>query len=301
MNRVGAAELPIIDAHSQADQHIEFDEIIRVMDEARVSRVILTLRGSRQPEELASLASRHPDRITAAVRTKGYMSRAGQSFRQMFRKQLLMPEFGALGEVLMWHEEKSAASVMRGDGTVGPPPKVVFAPDHPRVQGVLIAAKKRGWPFVAHVEFRNIPTEGEFDEYINKFEFMLSRNPDHPFLLNNMGYLEAKQVERLIESHQNIHFIPSWSNPISAEGQHGQRFVNMFEGKSLSPEWRELIVRYPERFVLGLDNVMAQHWGSFYIRQIALWRQALGELPDHVAHAVAHINAERLWNLPPAK
>ena len=301
VNGLGAAELPIIDAHSQADQHIEFDEIIKVMDEARVSRAILTLRGSRQPEELAAFASRHPDRIIAAVRTKGYMSGGGKYFKQMFVKQMLMPQFRALGEVLLWHEEKTAVTVIRGDGTMGPPPKVVFSPDHPRVQGVLSAAIKKGWPFVAHIEFRNIPTVAEFNEFMNKFEIMLRRNPDHPFLLNNMGYLEANQVRRLIESHPNIYFIPSWSNPIAAKGKHGQRFVNMFKKNSLSLEWRDLIVRHPERFVLGLDNIMANQWGSFYVRQIALWRQALNKLPAHVAHAVAHTNAERLWRLPPTR
>lgn len=298
---LGAAELPIIDAHSQADEHIGFDEIIAVMDEASVSRTILTLRGSRQPEELAAFASRHPARITPAVRTKGYMSSGKKRFKQMVGKQMRMPQFEALGEVLLWHEEKTAATVRRGDGTVGPPPQVVFPPDHPRVQGVLSAAIKRGWPFVAHIEFRNIPMVAERNDFMKKFENMLRRNPRHPFLLNNMGYLEANQVRRLIEGHSNIYFIPSWSNPIAVKAKHGQRFVNMFEGNSLSPDWRDLIVRHPERFVLGLDNIMAHHWGSFYVRQIALWRQALNKLPAHVAHAVAHTNAERLWRLLPAR
>jgi len=32
--------------------------------------------------------------------------------------------------------------------------------------------------------------------------------------------------------------------------------------------------------------------------QAALWRQALSDLTPEVAHALAHGNAERLWNLP---
>lgn len=87
----------------------------------------------------------------------------------------------------MWHEEKTAVTVRRGDGTVGPPPKIVFPPDHPRVQIVLSAAIKRGWPFVAHIEFRNIPTEEELDSFMNKFKNLLRSNPGHPFVLNNMG------------------------------------------------------------------------------------------------------------------
>jgi hypothetical protein len=168
-NGLRAGGLPIIDAHSQADEHIGFDEIIELMDRAGVSRTILTLRGGRQPEELAAFASRHPDRITPAVRTKGGMNRPKEAFKKFFRKQMRMPQFGAMAEVLMWHAEKRNATVARGDGTMGPPPKVVFPPDHPRVQGVLAATIKRAWPFVAHIEFTNIPTVAERNEFMDKF------------------------------------------------------------------------------------------------------------------------------------
>lgn len=116
-----------------------------------------------------------------------------------------------------------------------------------------------------------------------------------------MGYLEANQVRRLVEDHPNIYFIPSWSNPIAVGGKHGQRFVNMFERSSLAPEWRDLVVRHPDRFVLAMDNIMVHHWGSFYVRKIALRREALKKLPAYVAHAVTHTNAERLWRLPPVR
>ncbi|UCG66224.1 MAG: amidohydrolase family protein [Deltaproteobacteria bacterium] len=298
-NGLRADGLPIIDAHSQADEHIGFDEIIELMDRAGVSRTILTLRGRRQPEELAGFASRHPDRITPAVRTKGGMNRPKEEFKRFFRKQMRMLQFGAMAEVLMWHAEKRKASVVRGDGTMGPPPKVVFPPDHPRVQGVLAAAIKRGWPFVAHIEFTNIPTVVERNEFMDKFENLLRQHPDHPFLLNNMGYLDVNHVKRFIEEHPNIGFIPSWTNPVALKVDADQPFVNMFEGTSLAPEWRELIVDHRDRFVFGLDIIMSGHWRKLYVPQVALWRKALKELPNDVAHAVVHANAEKLWRLPP--
>jgi hypothetical protein len=70
-------------------------------------------------------------------------------------------------------------------------------------------------------------------------------------------------------------------------------------GNGLSAEWRELIVDHPDRFILGFDNVHPEDWGDFYLRQVALWRRALSELPPAVAHALAHRNAERLWRLQP--
>ena len=72
----------------------------------------------------------------------------------------------------------------------------------------------------------------------------------------------------------------------------------MFAGDALTPDWRDLVVRYPERFVFALDNVWAQHWKDFYGDQMAYWRKAITALPPDVAHALAHGNAERLWRIP---
>ncbi len=54
-------------------------------------------------------------------------------------------------------------------------------------------------------------------------------------------------------------------------------------------------------FILAFDNVWEWNWGDMYLRQIALWRKALNDLPASAAHALEHKNAERLWRLPPAK
>ena len=126
------------------------------------------------------------------------MSSGKKRFKQMVRKQMRMPQFGALGEVLLWHEEKTAATVRRGDGTVGPPPKVIFPPNHPRVQGVLSAAIKRGWPFVAHIEFRNIPPIAERNDFMEKFENMLRRNPglEGPVVLVTEAFNRAMYGDR---------------------------------------------------------------------------------------------------------
>ena len=80
-----------------------------------------------------------------------------------------------------------------------------------------------------------------------------------------------------------------------------QPWVNVFEGKRLAPEWRELFTQYPTRFVFALDNVFAEHWSSFYMEQMEYWKKAMAELPVEVAHQIAHGNAERLWHITPKK
>lgn len=94
-------------------------------------------------------------------------------------------------------------------------------------------------------------------------------------------------------------FLTSHANtPVVNESR--QPWTDMFVGDELAAAWKALIVRHPDRFVLTLDNVRPEHWSERYVKQVELWRKALGKLPSEVAHAVAHGNAERLWKLPPA-
>lgn len=282
------AELPIIDAHSQVDHLVNLDKVIELMDKARVSRTLLGRRGRLKAAALIALARRYPDRITPAVRTKGgaYLKNKPKYYVGL-DKQLGMAEFGAMSEVLMWHAQK-------GDKA----PEIVVPPDDARVKVALAGSIKKGWPFIVHIEFAAAGSDGP--DFMEKFEAMLRANPLHPFLLIHMGQLEAGEATRLLRTHGNLHFITSHSNPVVV-GRSGQPWVNLFDGNSLAAEWTALMVRYPDRFVLGFDNVWADHWGDYYLEQVALWRKALEALPANVANAVAHGNAERLWRLPPAR
>ena len=73
----------------------------------------------------------------------------------------------------------------------------------------------------------------------------------------------------------------------------------MFNGYQLKPDWEKLIISNPDQFVIAFDNVFPEHWGSPYLKAVKYWRAAMARLPEKVAHAIAHKNAERLWNIPP--
>jgi predicted TIM-barrel fold metal-dependent hydrolase len=131
---------------------------------------------------------------------------------------------------------------------------------------------------------------------MTKLKALLDRYPEHPFVLIHMGQLDHVAVYQLIEAYKNIYFITSHANPIVASAS-GQPWTNMFNGDYLSTDWKQLMIKYPDRFILGFDNVYVEHWGQFYLDQVALWRKALQDLPVEIANALAHGNAERLWCL----
>jgi len=283
--------VPIIDAHSQVDQHIELGEIIGLMGDAGVSRTILAARGRRTPEELIAFAARHPDRITPAVRTKG------QTVLQV-KRQVKTGAYGAMAEVLMWHREKKRHRITTATGKTMAPPRVVMPPNHPKVLKLLKIARKKKWPFIPHIEFGSAGED--YGPFMAKLEAQMRRHRDHPFVLIHMGMLTFAEVKRLIEAHPNIHFIPAHSDPFSVR-KSDSPFTKMFEGEILAPEWKALMIGHKDRFILGFDIVWSHEWRRHYFKQVSYWRNALTDLPKAVAHTLAHGNAERLWRLPPAK
>lgn len=283
-----AFEIPIIDAHSQVDQNVDLQTVIRLMDRGGVARTILSARGKRKPEELVAFAAEYPGRIIPAVRTKGQSYQANDpQYYRLLKKQLRMGHFRAMAEVLMYHAQKGRKA-----------PEVVVYPEDRRVRAALLYALQHRWPFVVHIEFA---AAGNLrDEFMWKLTLLLTGYPKHPFVLIHMGQLDHRTIRHLIEAHRNIFFVTSHADPVTVNRSH-QPWTNLFDGDGLAPAWRALIIQHPDRFILGFDNVFAEHWGQFYLDQVALWRRAIRELPVDVAHALAHGNAERLWHLPPLK
>jgi predicted TIM-barrel fold metal-dependent hydrolase len=281
-------EIPIVDAHSQITPE-NFDKIIQLMDRVGVARTILSpgvtsFKGLVTPESLVSFASKYPGRIVPAVRTK---ARRYENYYELLEKQVNMKGYGAMAEFLMYHSRKGNRA-----------PEIVVYPDDKRVQTALRYALDRKWPFVIHIEFAAAGCP--YDEFMSKLKGLLVQYPQHPFVLIHMGQLDRVAVQQLIETHDNIYFITSSSTSAYAVNPFNDRWTNMFNGRTLSTDWKQVIIKYPDRFIMGFDMVWAKQWGQFYLGQVKLWREAIKELPAEVAHAFTHGNAERLWHLLPS-
>ena len=64
----------------------------------------------------------------------------------------------------------------------------------------------------------------------------------------------------------------------------------------LCPEWRALMLKYPQRFMIGSDTWVNQRWDSYesLMRDYRVW---LGGLPPDVARGIAWDNAAKLFGL----
>jgi hypothetical protein len=64
----------------------------------------------------------------------------------------------------------------------------------------------------------------------------------------------------------------------------------------LCPEWRSLLLDFPDRFVIGSDTWVNQRW-QYYEALMQEYRSWLGDLPPAVARQVAWGNAAALFGL----
>ena len=68
------------------------------------------------------------------------------------------------------------------------------------------------------------------------------------------------------------------------------------DGGMLCPEWRALLLKYPNRFVIGSDTWVNQRW-QYYDELMQRYRTWLGGLPPEVARAIGWDNAAGWFGL----
>jgi hypothetical protein len=68
------------------------------------------------------------------------------------------------------------------------------------------------------------------------------------------------------------------------------------EGGKLCPEWRQLLLKYPTRFMIGSDTWVNQRW-QYYDDLMRDYRTWLGDLPAEVARRIAWDNGASLFGV----
>ena len=284
--------LPIIDAHSQFDENASVARVIEYAARAGVTQVLLSARGRVTTAQVLDLGSTHPACIVPSVRTKGRAFDENlPAYYALLDEQFKEPAFRAMSEIILVHASKGKRA-----------PEVNVAADTPQVKEAIRRAMAKGWPIVLHYEFRWLTSAygtGARARRMAELKSLVSQHPQQLFALIHMAQLDVSDVADLLAAHPNLVFLTSHANPLTVN-ESRQPWTNMFADGELAPDWKALLLRHPDRFVLAFDNVWPEHWSEKYARQADLWRKALSGLPAEVAHAVAHSNAERLWKLAPA-
>ncbi|RZI44338.1 amidohydrolase [Herbaspirillum sp. HC18] len=89
------------------------------------------------------------------------------------------------------------------------------------------------------------------------------------------------KVEQMFAQYPNIVGELSYRSDVELDGK-------------LNPRWKALMMKYPERFVVGTDTWITPRWGE--VEELAaFYRRVLGELPREVAEKVGYRNGFALF------
>jgi len=288
-----AETIPIFDAHNQMDDGLTVNEMISLMDAAGVERIFFAGRVPRHDTFVLEAAKLYPKRIFPLLRTKGDkdFEASDANLKRQFNDAARDPRYFGMAELLVYHAFKPAYNERE---------RKIFLTDA-KVGYAIEFAEKRKWPLILHIE---MAAAGEMRQtYMNQLEQFLSDHPQLPVLMMHMAQLDSMDVERLIQTHPNIHFMTGHlkflsGNPDKEDSsEQVLPWTPMFmEGRLLEP-WKDLFLRYPERFIYASDAMLVNQWRKRYVKRIHIWQRVFQELPSDVAHKIAHQNAERLWHL----
>lgn len=145
--------------------------------------------------------------------------------------------------------------------------------DTPWVKRVVDFSVEKGLYLHAHAD----------DEAL---EILFRHNPKARIIWAHTGFSTAPdKVEAYLQRHPAL-----W-------GELSYRYGITAAGGQLSPEWRRLLERRPDRFLIGSDTWINERWAS-YGEIMEAYRGWLAQLPREAAEKIAFRNAERLFPKP---
>ncbi len=167
--------------------------------------------------------------------------------------------------------------------------------ENPVVEGLMKLGAAFDAPLIIHSEYAS-PAP---------FIRLCTRHPDTPVVLAHAGtVITPAEVRRILEACPRVHGELAARDP--------WRYVNNpiadAESGALLPAWEALVLDYPERFMVGSDNVWPVDrmdgwdqpdtgWDELP-RFLAFHRRWLARLPAAVAAKVGYGNVERLFGRP---
>jgi hypothetical protein len=116
-------------------------------------------------------------------------------------------------------------------------------------------------------------------------ERIFRQDKDARVLWAHSGFTDPDSVRAMLAKHKWLWADLAWRNDYAPYGR-------------LEPAWKQLILDFPDRFMVGTDTPSPERWYSV-VEHAQFSRKWIAELPAEVADNVAYRNAERLaaWAL----
>ena len=283
---------PMFDAMAQIEAGMSAT-VIAALDESGIYRMALfaRLHPKRSGESsVLSLKQSFPQRFVMGT-PKPFDQRDDLTdyFVEKTLSYLQDKSYQFIGEIMFAHADKShGEQTARGERYV--------TPDGKNVIKLLTALEKHNIPVMTHWEVY------DWNRDWPGFHALYSRFPRVTFIWPHAGFASAEQVRIVLSSHANVMITLSKKEKdqtaLSSEEKEEMLGGAIVDNRGkLLPEWRDLIEKFPDRFMFATDAHKNFRWGK-YIHVVKKWRFILGQLPDPVAQALAWRNAERVYGVP---
>ena len=274
----GTYDGPLIDAHAHLKEGVGPDPagLLALHDRIGVQGALLF----GEPWSVATAArDLGPGRVVpllaegyanALHRDSSYVHPDG--LRQLFDAGVVR----GLGEVICRH---SAFQLGASGGFYRAPANDVPA-DHPSLIEAYRIAGEAGGTVTIHQE----------SWFADELERAVRAAPDTRFIWAHAGHGDAVTARRMLSRNPNLHADLSARSPWLGPGT----VLTRADG-SLDPAWAALLREYPDRFLIGLDLFVAEHYQAGYAAQmVGYYRGLLGQLEPDLATMIASGNAMRL-------
>lgn len=293
--------LPIIDVHGHLQEAMSAESLVRLMDEAGVSRMVLQPTHGPQrgtDEQALSYARQYPNRFVPFIGfqnrppiapPKNWMNPTPEAlvFLDSVAQKLRAGGFCGLGEiVLRYHGHDVPGANCCAE--------VYRQADSPLMFRIAEMATRFEVPMIIHAE-------GE-PKVVAGMERLLKSYPNATFIwAHNCGRQSAEAIRRLLINHSNLYCdLGGMTNtrPFGYGTYWPRRTPWVFpieNGRgSLFPEMKELFEQFPDRFMVGMDVYFNGAY-KFFPERVYRFRQLLSGLSPATARKLAYENAERLF------
>ena len=171
-----------------------------------------------------------------------------------------------------------------------------------REEGVVVYVEERlkKYKYVAIGEFHlygadaDLPIPRRMVELAKQYGLMLHAHsdadaverlykqwPEARILWAHSGFERPERVREMLKKH------PTLVADLAFRTDHAS-------GGKPNPEWRELFIEFPDRFMVGTDTYVPERW--YFVPEHAKWsREWLKDLPPDVAEKIAYKNGEAVF------
>ncbi len=259
---VMADELPLFDGHIHysvgSPQRYPPEEVIRILDEAGIAQALLS---STPNDGTRMLYAQYPARFIPELRPY-------RNTRDFETWAVERASWYRDPETLTFIEQELERGIYRGIGEFHADGDEAATP---QMRAIAQLAERRGLWLHAHSDAAAV-------------EHLFEHAPLVTIVWAHAGMsTPPAQIGRMLERYPRLFAELSYRLEVASGGK-------------VEPVWRELFLRFPDRFIYGTDTWIPMRWETV-IPLARAARDWLSDLPPEIAKNIAYRNAERLFSI----